>query len=117
MPDNWKPRSGTVAILGVPWLARMTDKARASLEGRLGDYIFPCPQDQALLRRLRLSPAEFLSIVRRAESDGDIVSAVQGRKCIPHRSPTYTWPRPSARSTPTGTKPPAPKLFTLRARS
>ena len=38
---DFRPRSRTLVIGGVPWLARITDKVRAKLRGTLGDYIYP----------------------------------------------------------------------------
>jgi hypothetical protein len=38
---DFRPRSRTLVIGGVPWLARIADKARAKLRGTLGDYIYP----------------------------------------------------------------------------
>ncbi len=38
---DWKPRSRDLVIGGIPWLARITDKARAKLGGTIGDYIYP----------------------------------------------------------------------------
>ena len=38
---DFKPRSRGMVIGGIPWLARITDKARAVNEGRIGDYVFP----------------------------------------------------------------------------
>lgn len=52
------PRSPHETLGGYAHLARMTDKARAKEAGTLGEYLYPCPLDQALL--------EFLSL------DGDL---------------------------------------------
>jgi len=38
---DWKPRHRDLVIGGIPWLARITDKARAKLNGTIGDYIYP----------------------------------------------------------------------------
>jgi hypothetical protein len=38
---EFKPRGRTLIIGGLPWLARITDKVRAHLEGRIGDYVYP----------------------------------------------------------------------------
>ncbi len=39
------PRSANEMMAGLVSLARMTDKARASIDGTLGDYHFDCPHD------------------------------------------------------------------------
>lgn len=38
---GWKPRGRDVVIGGIPWLARMADKAWAKLYGDLNGYIYP----------------------------------------------------------------------------
>ena len=38
---DWKPRHRDIVIGNIPWLARITDKARAKIEGALGDYVYP----------------------------------------------------------------------------
>lgn len=38
---DFKPRARGMVIGDIPWLARITDKARAVNEGRIGDYVFP----------------------------------------------------------------------------
>lgn len=39
--SEWQPRARDVVIAGVPWLGRMTDKARAKADGTIGEYIYP----------------------------------------------------------------------------
>jgi hypothetical protein len=39
--SEWKPRGRDVVIGGIPWLARMSDKARAKAASTIGDYIYP----------------------------------------------------------------------------
>ena len=38
---DFKPRARGMVIGGIPWLARLADKARAVNDGRIGDYVFP----------------------------------------------------------------------------
>ena len=38
---DFKPRARGMVIGDIPWLARITDKARAVRDGRIGDYVFP----------------------------------------------------------------------------
>ncbi len=38
---EFRPRGRSLAMGGIPWLPRITDKARAMLRGNLGDYIYP----------------------------------------------------------------------------
>lgn len=38
---DFKPHARGMVIGDIPWLARITDKARAVRDGRIGDYVFP----------------------------------------------------------------------------
>ena len=38
---DFKPRARAMMVGDLRWLARITDKMRAKLEGRIGDYVFP----------------------------------------------------------------------------
>ncbi len=38
---EFRPRSRPLMMGGVRWLPRITDKARATLRGTIGDYIYP----------------------------------------------------------------------------
>ena len=38
---DFRPRSRQLTMGGMPWLPRITDKARAHLRGTIGDYIYP----------------------------------------------------------------------------
>ena len=38
---DWKPRHRDMLIGGYWWLARVSDKARAKLNGTIGEYIYP----------------------------------------------------------------------------
>ncbi len=41
MSLDWKPRHRDMIIGGIPWLARISDKANAKLQGIIGEYIYP----------------------------------------------------------------------------
>ncbi|NLY11964.1 MAG: DUF5069 domain-containing protein [Firmicutes bacterium] len=75
----FQPRGRDVVIGGIPWLARMIDKARAKATDTIEDYIYPCPQDQKLLEKLGMTADEFLEIVTQSSSDDDIVEKVKPR--------------------------------------
>ena len=77
--SGWKPRSRALVIGGLPWLARMTDKARAKVEGTIGDYIYPCPVDKRVLGELGVTAEEFTAIAIGNDTDAAVVSAVKGR--------------------------------------
>jgi hypothetical protein len=38
---DFKPRARGMLIGDIAWLARISDKVRAKLAGRIGDYVFP----------------------------------------------------------------------------
>ncbi len=38
---EFRPRGRTLAMGGIPWLPRITDKARAMLQNNIGDYVYP----------------------------------------------------------------------------
>ena len=39
--SEWKPRGRNVVLGDIPWLARVADKARALVDGTIGEYIYP----------------------------------------------------------------------------
>jgi hypothetical protein len=53
------PRSPREKFGGYVHLARMLDKARAKAAGTHGEYIYPCPLDQALLEFTKIDPDAF----------------------------------------------------------
>ena len=69
MPLDWKPRGRELVIGGVPWLARATDKARASMSGAIGDYVYPCPADEAFFNSHKIDAATFTRIVKENLTD------------------------------------------------
>jgi len=58
------PRSPKERMGGYVHLARMIDKARAKAAGLLGEYIYPCPLDRALLDVLEVDAETFLAVAR-----------------------------------------------------
>jgi hypothetical protein len=64
------PRSPREQLDGIMLLPRATDKARAQLEGKLGDYIYyNCRLNLRLFNMLGVTEDEFLDAVRRSPSD------------------------------------------------
>ena len=53
------PRSVHDRLAGIVQLARTADKARAYNEGKLGEYHYNCPMDQALFEFLATDHVEF----------------------------------------------------------
>ncbi len=58
---------------GLPWLGRMIDKARMINAGSIGDYEFPCGMDMELLNHLKISPEEFIDLVKNGDK-GEMAS-------------------------------------------
>jgi len=54
------------------WLARVFDKPRASAEGTIFDYIYPCPMDQGVFERWGITPSQFDGAIRTHTSDAEI---------------------------------------------
>lgn len=76
----FEPRGENVIIGGIPWLARMIDKARAKANGTIEDYTYPCPKDKELLEKLGLSADEFLYLVVEHSSDEEIIIKLKSEK-------------------------------------
>jgi hypothetical protein len=73
MPQE--PRSGDVTVGGLPWLARMIDKARLEAAGEIEalDLEYPCPMDRRLLRQLGVESEAFQKIAVSATTDEQIL--------------------------------------------
>jgi hypothetical protein len=70
-----EPREGGVQVGGLPWLARMIDKARLEAAGEIDQYDldFPCPMDQQLLRQLNVDAKAFQNIAVSANTDEQVL--------------------------------------------
>ncbi|MDX2084017.1 MAG: DUF5069 domain-containing protein [Candidatus Melainabacteria bacterium] len=75
------PRNGHVKLGGIPWLARMIDKARLDAAGTITalDLEYPCPIDRSLLNELGIDAQTFQAIVTAAETDEAILQALEQR--------------------------------------
>ena len=76
MALDWKPRHRDMIIGDIPWLARISDKANAKLQGILGEYIYPWPQDKLFLEEHKISAEEFTKMVENNPSDEDMIAAM-----------------------------------------
>ena len=83
MTDEFRPRARDLVIGGIPWIARMSDKARAKSDGTIGEYIYPCPIDHRVLVELGISAEEFLDIATSVESDSHLVQKVRELRKTP----------------------------------
>ncbi|MFQ5716107.1 MAG: DUF5069 domain-containing protein [Nitrospinales bacterium] len=63
------PRSPKETLAGLVHIPRMIDKARASANAALGEYIYPCPLDKIILDFLGVTAEEF---AKNAEEKEDI---------------------------------------------
>ena len=77
--EEFQPRPRDLVIGGIPWITRMSDKARAKADGSIGEYIYPCPVDRRVLAELGISAEEFLAMAVQVETDAALVDQV--RKC------------------------------------
>jgi hypothetical protein len=73
------PRRGRTPLGNALWLARVFDKARASANGTIFDYIYPCPMDHGVMERWGVSPAEFDEAIRTHVTDDAILSWLHSR--------------------------------------
>jgi hypothetical protein len=78
--DEFQPRPRDLVIGGIPWIARMSDKARAKANGSIGEYIYPCPVDRRVLAELGVSADEFLDIAVAVKTDAGLVKQVRERR-------------------------------------
>jgi hypothetical protein len=68
------PRSPREELAGMKILPRAIDKARAQLEGTLGDYTYyGCRFNRRLFRTLGVTEDEFLNAVRGTRGDDEVV--------------------------------------------
>ena len=74
---DFKPRARGMIIGGIPWLARISDKARAMLNDRIGAYIYPCPADQRFLQDVEMSPEEFTELVAACPDDDAVIARMR----------------------------------------
>ncbi|HCU73040.1 MAG TPA: hypothetical protein DGO43_04425 [Chloroflexi bacterium] len=81
--EEFQPRPRDLVIGGIPWIARMSDKARAKANGSIGEYIYPCPVDRRVLAELGISAEEFLAMSVQVETDAALVEQVRERRQNP----------------------------------
>lgn len=62
---------------GYAWIPRMLDKARATLAGTNGSYMFGCPVDHTCMARLGVSPELVLELAGRYAEDREVLEALR----------------------------------------
>ncbi|MCI0746701.1 MAG: DUF5069 domain-containing protein [Verrucomicrobia subdivision 3 bacterium] len=80
------PRSPRVRLGGYAMLPRVLDKARASLQGKAGNYKFGNPMDQQFFVFTGITQAAFLEQVKSGAGDWDILRWVN-EQANPKRAP------------------------------
>src|ERR1700760_4151169 len=73
------PRAFGVELDGYAHLPRMLDKARATLAGTNGTYMFGCPVDHTCMARLGIVPEDVLELAARHADDGRVLGALRDR--------------------------------------
>ena len=71
------PRSVRDKIAGVVMLARTTDKAKAKVDGNIGEYHYNCPMDVGVFSFLGIDHEAFLAQVKKAGDDASIEAYVK----------------------------------------
>src|SRR3954451_19416196 len=72
-----EPRAFGVELEGYAHLPRMLDKARATLAGTAGSYMFGCPVDHTCMARLGVSPELVLDLAARHADDRRVLAELQ----------------------------------------
>jgi Domain of unknown function (DUF5069) len=73
------PRRGRLPLGRFLWLARVIDKGRASANGTIHDYIYPCPMDKGMMERWGITPEEFTQAIAQHKSDDAMLRWVQSK--------------------------------------
>lgn len=62
---------------GYAYIPRMLDKARATIAGTNGTYMFGCPVDHTCMARLGISPELVRELAERFDDDRDVLGALK----------------------------------------
>lgn len=83
------PRSMRVKMEGYVHLARMIDKCRAVLAGTEGEYIYPCPMDERLMKFAGITDKEFTATVKANPTDKGVAQWFK-KASTPHQQKERT---------------------------
>lgn len=87
------PRRGRDELGGFMWLKRVFDKARASANGTVHDYIYPCPMDLGVMERWGIGAAEFDAAIESHPTDESILAWLSQRVDARAREAANAWLR------------------------
>jgi quercetin dioxygenase-like cupin family protein len=73
------PHGLDAELEGYAWLPRMLDKARATLAGTPGRYLFGCPVDHTCMARLGVAPELVLELAARHADDHAVLDELRER--------------------------------------
>lgn len=85
------PRRGREEIGGFAWLARLFDKARASQNETLHDYLYPCPIDRGVFDRWGITSRMFDAALDSCETDEQILTWLRARVPDERRNEANRW--------------------------
>ncbi len=88
---NTFPRRGRVPLGRFLWLARAFDKARASADETIHDYIYPCPMDEGMMERWGITPTDFNQAIREHRDDSAILEWAQSTINDAAIDPANSW--------------------------
>ena len=71
------PRSPYEKVDDYMMLGRTIDKAHATLQGLLGEFMYDCPLDKRLFGFLGISAHQLLELVENSENDEDVVDLLK----------------------------------------
>lgn len=66
------PRSVHETLFGVAMLPRSIDKGKGAAGGKLGEYSYNCPMDQAVFGFLGIDHDALLDVIKNAKTDAEI---------------------------------------------
>ena len=79
------PRSPRVRIGGFAILARMLDKGRALLAGKIGEYKYACPLDQQFLTFTGVNADDITALLKAGKGDWEIYQWITEHASIKRR--------------------------------
>jgi mannose-6-phosphate isomerase-like protein (cupin superfamily) len=74
---SFEPAAFGVELEGYAHLPRMLDKARATLAGTVGHYMFACPVDHTCMARLGVSPELVLELAGRHPDNATVLAKLR----------------------------------------